>query len=92
MIDHADANALNNDILNLREATYSQNGLNRKTSAINSTKIKNVSWYGKLQKYRVGFQIDNKFKHFGYYDDPELAELVAIEARDKYCGRFAHHG
>ncbi len=92
VIDHADANALNNDILNLRGATVSQNGLNKKTSATSSTKIKNVSWYGKLQKYRVAIQIDNKYKHFGYYKDPELAELVAIEARDKYCGRFAHHG
>lgn len=92
VIDHADGNALNNNISNLREATHSQNLLNRKIASSSSTKIKNVCWYSKINKYRVAIQIDSKYKHFGYYDDIELAELVAIEARDKYCGRFAHHG
>jgi hypothetical protein len=92
VIDHADGNALNNDILNLREATQSENCLNKKLSATSSTKIKNVCWYSKLKRYRVGFEISGKYKHFGYYEDIELAELVAIEARNKYCGQFAHHG
>jgi hypothetical protein len=29
---------------------------------------------------------------FGYFDDLELAALVAEEARDKFHGKFACHG
>jgi hypothetical protein len=35
--------------------------------------------------------INGKDVHFGSYDDIELADLVATEARDKYFGNFARH-
>ncbi|EPB5806423.1 endonuclease, partial [Escherichia coli] len=36
---------------------------------------------------RLGFH--GKSKHFGCFDDLELAVLVAEEARDKYYGDFS---
>ena len=41
--------------------------------------------------FKVGLAVNNKFKHIGYFNNIELAELVAIEARDKYHGAFACH-
>jgi hypothetical protein len=92
VIDHIDNNAFNNAIENLREATVSENQFNSRTRINSFTNIKNVTYLQKSKKYRVTLGLNKTKKHFGYYDDPELAELVAIEARDKYHGRFARHG
>jgi hypothetical protein len=39
----------------------------------------------------VQINIDKVKTHLGYFKDKELAELVAIEARDKYHKEFARH-
>lgn len=92
IIDHIDRNSLNNKIENIREATQSQNCFNRKIHKNNSTKVKNVTFDKETNKYLVQIYINGKNKKFGRYDDLELAELVAIEARDKYIGRFSNNG
>jgi hypothetical protein len=92
VLDHIDGNQANNRIENLREATSSQNGFNSRLNVNSSTKMKNVNWNTEANKYRVELAVNGKNKFIGYYVDPELAELVAIEARDKYHGRFARHG
>jgi len=90
VVDHIDGNTKNNDISNLRASTSQQNNWNRKLTKRNKTGIKNV--YVAKQGYKVGIEINNKSMHFGYFDDLELAELVAVEARNKYHGNFANHG
>lgn len=45
----------------------------------------------KNKKWNVTLAANNKSMYFGSFDDLELAELVAIEARDKYHGKFACH-
>jgi hypothetical protein len=40
----------------------------------------------------VDIMVDSKKKYIGVFDDLELAELVAMEARNKYHGAFANHG
>ena len=42
--------------------------------------------------WRVRLQINKKPKIFGNFKDLEFAELVAMESRDKYHGKFANHG
>jgi len=91
-IDHINGNKLDNSIENLREATYSQNGQNAKLRKDNTSGIKNISWNKTVKKWRVQIKIDGKRKHIGLFDNLELAELVAIEIRNKYCGEFANHG
>jgi hypothetical protein len=81
-----------NKISNLREATYQENSENYKTPKTNKSGVKNVSWYKSLNKWVVSISIRKTKKTVGYYDDLELAELVAIEARNKYRGEFANHG
>jgi hypothetical protein len=89
-LDHIDGNRVNNKVENLREATLSQNQHNRKLSKNNTSGVKGVSW--QKNKWRVQIRLNDKLKSFGSYDDLELAELVAQEARTKYHGSFTNHG
>lgn len=91
-IDHKDNNPLNNRIENLREATNQQNSLNRKLNKNNTSGVKGVYWRKDTNNWQVRVTINGNFKSLGSYNDLELAELVANEARDKYHGEFANHG
>jgi hypothetical protein len=88
LIDHI--NGVRNDdrIENLRVATPLENARNKSVCSTNKTKIRNV-YLQANGKYIVRLGIDRKSLNFGTYEDLELAELVAEEARDKYYGEFA---
>jgi hypothetical protein len=88
IIDHIDGNRLNNKIENLREVTRSENGYNRKIHKNNKTGYKNVTWISRISAYCVKLNVNKKRMHFGYFDDLELADLVATMAREKYHGKF----
>ena len=88
-VDHIDNNKLNNKIENLREATKSQNCMNQKVSTRNTTGIKGVMWHKRAKKWYVQIRVNSKCHSFGYYDDKELAELVAIEATNKLHKEFS---
>jgi hypothetical protein len=90
-IDHINGDHSDNRIENLRDASLAQNQHNRKLDKTSQSKIKNVSWFPISNKWRVCVAINGKQKHLGYFEDIELAELVAVEARDKYHGKFARH-
>lgn len=87
--DHKDGNKSNNAIENLREATFSQNSWNIKRREATRSQIKSVSKNLKGKPWRVRISVQGKRIDFGSYDDIELAELVASEARDKYHKQFA---
>jgi hypothetical protein len=89
VIDHIDNDRNNNRIENLREATQQQNCLNRVTHKNNKSGAKNVHFDKGVKKWCVGLYIKGKRKVIGYFEDFELAELVAIEARNKFFGSFA---
>lgn len=90
-IDHIDGNKLNNKIENLREVTHSQNAMNVKKLVTNTSGVKGVCWDKARQKWKVRISVNNKCINIGRYDDLELAELVAIEARDKYHNQYAKY-
>lgn len=83
-IDHIDGNRSNNVWTNLREVTRSQNLMNRKSS---HDLPKNV--YRFKNKFRIKMKINGITENFGYYDDFELASLVAREVQNKYHGEYA---
>jgi hypothetical protein len=91
VIDHINNDRTNNRIENLREVTQQQNCLNRVAHKNNRSGYKNVFWHSAMNKWSVQISINSKRRVFGYYDDVELAGLVAEEARAKFHGEFARH-
>ena len=91
VIDHIDQCRTNNRIENLRLATDSMNGMNRKAPKHNSSGTKNVAWAKREGKWRVYVYLKRKQYYGGLYSDIELAELVATELREKLHGEFACH-
>lgn len=91
IIDHIDGNPLNNNIENLREATYQTNQYNRRKGVNNTSGCKNVSWNARSKRWQIHIRHNKKVKCW-YVDDFELAELVAQEARRKFHGEYLNHG
>ena len=91
-LDHIDGNPSNNKIENLRAATLNQNQYNTKLNKNNNSGYKGVSWCESTNNWRVRIQVNKVSKLIGYFDDLELAGLVAQETRNKYHGEFANHG
>jgi hypothetical protein len=91
VIDHIDGNPFNNHIENLRKATMQQNSQNSKLKITNQSGYKNVSWSEPRKKWRVRLMIGGSEFNFGAFEDVELADLVAQEARNKYFGNYAKH-
>jgi len=90
-IDHIDGNKLNNKIENLREANFSENGLNSKKPKNNTSGTKNITYNKVTNRWRVRIIVNGSMKTIGSYKDIELAELVAFEARNKFHKEFARH-
>jgi hypothetical protein len=91
-IDHINGVRDDNRIENLRPATKSENKLNTANYANNTSGIKNVSWFKNNKKWGVSVSVNHKRKFLGLFEDLELAQLVAMEARNKYHGAYANHG
>jgi hypothetical protein len=91
-LDHIDGSPSNNKLENLRPATFFENNWNAKLSKKNTSGVKGVNWHKDMKKWQIRIKTNGKRKSFGLYDDLELAELVAQEARTKYHGAFANHG
>ena len=91
-IDHIDGNKLNNNIANLRVANNSVNMMNRGVMRNNTSGCKGVFWDKEFSKWRVAIGVNKKLKSFGRFVDKELADLVAVMAREKYHKEYANHG
>lgn len=92
VVDHIDGNKHNNKIENLRAANQSKNTLYARKKSDNTSGVKGVHLHKQTNKWWARICIDGKRKSLGLFDDLELAELVMMEAREKYHGEFAHHG
>jgi len=91
IVDHIDGNPLNNRLENLRAANYSTNQFNAVLRRDNPFGIKNVYWHKAAKKWHIRIRANKKIVVSVFTDDLELAELVAIEGRDKYHGQYARH-
>ena len=87
-IDHVNGDTGDDRIHNLRECNMSQNNMNSVTPKHNKSGAKNVHWSSRNKKWIVKLKVNKINKHIGCFDDFELAELVASEAREKYHGPF----
>lgn len=74
---------------NLRAADNGQNNANKNLQRNNTSGIKCTSWDARRNHWHVRVHIGGKQRHVGYFEDFELAELAASEARAKAYGEFA---
>jgi hypothetical protein len=91
-IDHINGNKKDNRIVNLREATKSENSWNRKLQVDNVSGIKGVYWHALRNKWMARIMVNNKQMYLGSFDDLKIAEKVILESRNKYHREFANHG
>ncbi|MEQ1964368.1 HNH endonuclease [Xenorhabdus khoisanae] len=90
-IDHMNVNGSDNRWCNLRQCTRTENEMNKGIRSDNTSGYKGVSWNKRAKKWMTKVKLNNKCVFSGYFDDIELADLAAREARDKYHGKFSRH-
>lgn len=91
VIDHVNNIKADNRIENLRPATKAQNRLNSTKKITNKSGYKNVHWDKSRKKWIVRVECKGILQYSGAFEDLELADLVAQEARDKFHKEFARH-
>ena len=77
VIDHIDANKLNNAFSNLRVVTQQGN-------LFNNPKAKGYCWNKRESKWHAGIKVDGKTKHLGYFDIEEEARAAYLVAKEEY--------
>jgi hypothetical protein len=88
LLDHINGIKNDNKLCNLRECTNIENQFNTKLNIRNISGAKGVSWNNQLKKWKVCLNINKQQKHFGYFENLELASLVATEAKIKFHKQF----
>ena len=89
-IDHINNNGHDNRLVNLREATPSQNNQNTGLQSNNTVGFKGVTKIKGSDKYQAQIQHNGKHKYLGRFDSPaEAGAAYAKEARRMF-GRFAN--
>jgi hypothetical protein len=88
-IDHINGNRLDNRISNLRAATSSQNGRNRKVNSNNTSGFKGVYYHKKARKWTAQIKSHGRSHYLGYFDTPELAHMAYGKAAAELHGDFA---
>ncbi len=89
LVDHIDGNGLNNMKINLRLATYSQNGMNSKLRKDSKSGFKGVSWDQNKQKWAARISINKKQLRLGYFETAQEAYAIYCAAAKQQYGEFA---
>lgn len=89
-IDHINRDPSDNKISNLREATPSQNGMNKLKSKKGSKwGVKGIYFDKQRQKFRAEIYINGKKRFLGYFPTIEKASQSYIAASQQYCGEYS---
>jgi hypothetical protein len=87
-IDHIDHNGLNNQKINLRNCTRSQNLMNR--TPCGKSNYLGVSYAKKKKLFEVHLTINHKDVRIGYFKTEIEAALARDKAAKEYHGEFAN--
>lgn len=88
-IDHINGIKDDNRIINLREATGTQNQGNRKSANNSSSQYKGVYWSKQAKKWQVQIRSKKDSKYLGLYTDEIEAAKAYNEVAIKQFGDFA---
>lgn len=90
IIDHANNDPLDNSAQNLRAATLSQNGQNKKAPSSNKSGYKGVHWYKTRNKWIAKIKLPSgQSKYLGYFVDPSDAHDAYMRAAREHFGEYA---
>ena len=87
-VDHIDGNKQNNDLSNLRWATYIENGRNKRIQSNNTSGYTGVTFNKEKRKYVAQIWINCKPKHLGYFHTKEEAAAAYEAAAKEAFGEF----
>jgi hypothetical protein len=91
-IDHINGNKSDNRLVNLRQATQSQNMHNRNKYKNNTSGYKGVTWHKQYKKWNAQITYNNKLINLGFFDCPVEAHKAYCKAADKMHKEFANEG
>lgn len=89
LVDHKNRDGLDNRRRNLRTATRSQNGANRKINSNNKSGFKGVWWDAQRGLWRASIRLHGKAINLGWYRDPAAGGRAYKKAATKLFGEFA---
>lgn len=89
-VDHRNGNGLDNRRQNLRLATGSQQGANRRPYPGGSSQYKGVSWHKSQGNWRAVIKVNRRSRHLGGFATEEEAARAYDEAAVAAFGEFAY--
>lgn len=89
-VDHKDHDGLNNQRVNIRKCSHSENQRNKESVVGSSSKYIGVCWHKKDKKWQSAITINKKQKYLGQFDCPIKAAKVRDEEAKKVFGEFAN--
>lgn len=87
-VDHRDGDPTNDRVGNLRACSFAENMQNCKLRKDNKSGAKGVSFHPSSGTWRVVVNAYKRAYYLGNFKDKELAELLALEARELLHGEF----
>jgi len=87
-VDHIDRKKTNNNILNLRFATDSENQHNKSIQKSNTSGVSGVHWHNGVNKWCVEIRVNTKYLYLGLFVNFDEAVKVRKEAEIIYFKEF----
>lgn len=88
IVDHIDGDSANNQLINLRLASHSQNMRNMRVRKNNTSGFKGVSYFKECGKWIAGIRINGKRRHLGLFETAEEAYAAYCTASAELHGEF----
>lgn len=88
-VDHRNGNGLDNQKINLRPCSDTENRRNSNMFSNNTSGYKGVTWHKLYNKYISNIMINGKRIHLGYFKKSKDAGHAYNRAAKKYFGEFA---
>lgn len=87
-LDHINGDPMDNRIVNLREASRSQNTMNTPVRSDSASGVRGVKWFAPSKKYLAHIGVNGERFHLGLFDTIQEAQKAYVAAAQKLHGEF----